>query len=175
MDYRLNSKTLLNGLDKSHQYWLHEAKNLVSSLKNYYGEIKLKKVSQGFSEIHDFEKEFLSTEKALVRQITLNSESKTLVFARTILPKKTYAFFTDEMDNLGEKPIGDNLLFNENFARGDFIIRKLSKQNFYHETGLTSDKDIYSRSSIFTYRSADKLTFLITEYFLDIIKTNDAK
>lgn len=156
-----------NSLDTAKLYWLDNAKNLVTSLSKFYGNIRLDIISQEFAQTSDLEKSLLNVETALIRRITLSSVNETLIFARTIIPKNTYELFTSELDNLGTKPIGDNLLFDKSrFERKGFIIRKLSSENFLKETNRKSDNDIYSRSSIFEYKESRDLKFLITEYFL---------
>jgi len=42
-------------LDKHQKFWLDEAKNLVTSLSKFYGNITLDKISQKFDDITDFE------------------------------------------------------------------------------------------------------------------------
>lgn len=154
-------------LSKVERYWLNDAKNLVTSLSKGYSEIILDKISQSFTNVNQLEASLLAIKTALVRQITLSSINETLVFARTIIPRDTYDFFSQEVDNLGTKPIGDNLLFEKSkFTRDEFIIRKLSSNDFYQEANRHIQQEIFSRSSIFTYKDNQKLKFLITEYFL---------
>ena len=154
-------------LDKHQKFWLDEAKNLVTSLSKFYGNITLDKISQKFDDITDFEANLLNTTNSLVRQISLSNSENKFVYARTIVPKNTYQHFIQELENLGTKPIGDNLLFDKSkFARGEFIIRKLSAIEFQAETNQKASSDIYSRSSVFEYKNNAKLKFLITEYFL---------
>ncbi|APC92142.1 MULTISPECIES: chorismate--pyruvate lyase family protein [Francisella] len=156
-----------DNLSKQQRYWLNDAKNLVTSLSKFYGEIKLDKISQQLTDVNALEQSLLAIQSALVRQITLSSINQTLVFARTIIPDNTYEYFTQELDKLGTKPIGDNLLFDKaKFARDEFIIRELTVEDFYNETGRNIAKEIFSRSSIFEYKVNPKLKFLITEYFI---------
>ncbi|QIW09505.1 chorismate lyase [Francisella sp. LA112445] len=156
-----------DSLDKAKRYWLNDAKNLVTSLSKFHGDIRLDIVSQDFTNLTPLEEKLLDSKEALVRQITLSNNDKTFVFARTIVPKNTYNYFTQELDGLGTKPIGDNLLFDKSkFYRDEFIIRQLSAQNFQQETGRNQLHEIFSRSSIFEYKNDKKLKFLITEYFL---------
>ncbi|MDE4996739.1 chorismate lyase, partial [Francisella tularensis subsp. holarctica] len=82
----------------------------VTSLSKFYGKITIDKISQKFTNINSLEQSLLATQTALVRQITLSSINQTLVFARTIIPDSTYKHCTQELDNHGTKPIGDNLL-----------------------------------------------------------------
>ncbi|APD49960.1 chorismate--pyruvate lyase family protein [Francisella hispaniensis] len=162
-------------LIKQQRYWLNDAKNLVTSLSKFYGEIQLDKISQKFTDVNSLEQSLLATQTALVRQITLSSINQTLVFARTIIPDNTYKHFTKELDNLGTKPIGDNLLFDKaKFVRDEFIIRELTAEDFYKETGRNTTGKIFSRSSIFKYKDNSELKFLITEYFLILPEQYDA-
>ncbi|ASG68662.1 chorismate--pyruvate lyase [Francisella halioticida] len=156
-----------DSLDKAKQYWLNDAKNLVTSLSKFYGDIKLDKISQKITHVIPLEARLLGVNDALVRQVTLSNSDKTFVFARTIVPKNTYNYFTQELESLGTKPIGDNLLFDKSkFDRDEFIIRQLSTKDFHQETGRNTKQEIFSRSSIFIYKNDKKLKLLITEYFL---------
>ena len=156
MNYIINLETL----DYSKKYWLNEAKNLVTSLLKVYGKINLAKLSQQFEAPTFFEKKLLGDNKTLIRKITLSSSNETLVFARTVIPQNTYNLFLAELNELGTKPIGDNLLFDKKrFSRSDFIIRKLSRDIFEKEASVDSKfldenklNNIYSRSSIFNFK-----------------------
>ncbi|QIV94834.1 chorismate--pyruvate lyase family protein [Allofrancisella frigidaquae] len=162
MDFHVDVDRLSN----SKLYWLNDVNNLVAGLTQFYGKIRLDKISQQILNTSSFEKDLLKVDSALVRQITLSKDNQTIVFARTIIPKSTYDFFTQELDNLGDKPIGDALLYKKKFNRSQFIIRELPTHVFKNETGLISNQNIYSRSSIFSYMPSDNLKVLITEYFL---------
>ena len=154
-------------LDKHQKFWLNDAKNLVTSLSKFYGDITLDKISQKFDEITAFESNLLNTTNSLVRQISLSNSENKFVYARTIVPENTYQHFIQELKDLGTKPIGDNLLFDKSkFAREEFIIRKLSYIEFQAETNQQTPTDIYSRSSVFEYKNNANLKLLITEYFL---------
>jgi len=170
MDYITN----LRELDSTKKYWLNDAKNLVTALSKAYGEIALTKLSQQFEAPTSFEKDLLSNNDTIVRKITLSSSDETLVFARTAIPKNTYDYFTAELNNLGTKPIGDNLLFDKDrFSRDDFIIRKLPSDVFVTEAAINFNffdnnqiENTYSRSSVFSFKKDSSLKMLITEYFL---------
>ncbi|QLE79103.1 chorismate lyase [Francisella sp. Scap27] len=154
-------------LDKPQRFWLNDAKNLVTSLTKFYGAITLDKMSQKFDELTSFETELLKITNALVRRISLSSDKDMYVCARTIVPENTYDHFMSELESLGTKPIGDNLLFDKaKFDRDEFIIRKLSAIEFKNETNQQISSDIFSRSSVFEYKNNPKLKLLITEYFL---------
>ena len=170
MDYITN----LSELNSTKKYWLNDAKNLVTALSKVYGDIALAKLSQQFEAPTSFEKGLLSNSETIVRKITLSSSDETLVFARTAIPQNTYNFFTAELNNLGTKPIGDNLLFDKDrFSRDDFIIRKLPSDVFVKEAAIDTNlfdgnkiENIYSRSSVFSFKKDSSLKMLITEYFL---------
>jgi len=172
MDYITN----LSKLNNIQRYWLNDAKNLVTSLSKVYGNITLTKLSQQFEASTSFERKLLCDNKTLIRKITLSKSDESLVFARTVIPQNTYDFFTSELNKLGTKPIGDNLLFNnKKFKRDDFIIRKLPRDIFKKESSIDSNlfdnnevENIYSRSSVFTFKEKPYLKILITEYFLII-------
>ncbi len=166
MNFCINNNTLN---DREH-FWLNEATNLVTSLFHHYGPINLDILSQDFADTTIFEKELLDTDNALIREITLSGKSTNLIYARTAILKETYEHFTTQLDNLNDKPIGDNLLFDKTkFIRDDFTIRKIPTSVFLNEVQSSIDynsKYIYSRTSVFTYKESTSLKFLITEYFL---------
>lgn len=153
---------------KKHQiFWLNDAKNLVTSLSRFFGNITLDKISQKFDELTPFEASLLNSTNSLVRQISLSSDKDMYIYARTVVPENTYKHFTQELESLGTKPIGDNLLFDKSkFTRDQFIIRKLSAKESQDEIAQKVASDIFSRSSIFKYKDNPNLKLLITEYFL---------
>ena len=164
--------------DDNYMFWLKNAYHLTIELKEYYPDLFLQKHSQKRESISSFEKNILNSEDAFVRQISLCTKPEELVFARTVIPVKTYQYFNKELEELGEKPIGENFLYNNlDFTRSDFIIRQLDEKSFYTETTKTTDKNIYSRSSIFTYKNTS-MKILITEYFMNLtnlieVRNND--
>ena len=176
MDYITN----LNKLNSIKKYWLNDAKNLVTALSKVYTDINLTKLSQKFERPTTFEKKLLEYNETLIRKITLSNSNETLVFAKTVIPQNTYDFFTVELDNLGTKPIGDNLLFDKDrFNRDNFILRKLPSDVFIEEIAIdfnffNDNKNIYSRSSIFSFKKDLSLKMLITEYFLTIPELTNA-
>ncbi|QIV95726.1 chorismate lyase [Allofrancisella inopinata] len=171
MDFHVDVDRLSN----SKLYWLNDVNNLVAGLTQFYGKIQLDKKSQQILQANKFEKDLLKVDSALVRQITLSNNNKIIVFARTIIPTPTYSLFTEELNSLGNKPIGDTLLYKNDFQRSKFIIRELPTQVFKNETGLISNQNIYSRSSIFSYIPSKHLKILITEYFLFLPELTNVK
>ena len=178
MDYNISFEKL----DHIKKYWLNDAKNLVIALSKIYGDIALAKLSQQFEAPTSFENKLLSNSDTLIRKITLSNSNETLVFARTVIPKNTYNFFMAELNELGTKPIGDNLLFDkERFRRDDFIIRELPTDVFKNEASIDSSffdgnktNNIYSRSSVFTFKANTNIKMLITEYFLVVPEVTNA-
>jgi len=164
--------------DDNYMFWLKNAHHLTVELKRYYPDLFLQKHSQKLEKISLFEKDTLNSDDAFVRQISLCTKSQELVFARTVIPVKTYQYFNSELEALGEKPIGEKFLYNNvDFTRSGFVIRQLDQKSFYNETSKKVDDDIYSRSSIFTYKNTP-MKILITEYFIDLknlmeVKNND--
>ncbi|MFC4893115.1 chorismate--pyruvate lyase family protein [Pseudofrancisella aestuarii] len=161
---------LTNIDEKNYAFWLRDAKHLTIALKKYYSEITLTKYSQELEDLNSFERNLLNKDNSIVRKISLNSDEKELVYARTIVPVDTYIFFKERFESLGENPIGESFLYNnDNFLRSDFIVRKLSNKEFQQETSRSVTNDyIFSRSSIFSLKEQNNLKVLITEYFLGI-------
>lgn len=161
---------LINIDEKDYAFWLRDAKHLTVALKKYYSEIILTKHSQRLEDLNTFEHDLLNKNNSMVRKISLSSDEKELVYARTIVPIDTYDFFKEKFESLGENPIGESFLYNnDNFSRSDFIVRKLSNKEFNNETTRSVINDyVFSRSSIFSLKEKSSLKVLITEYFLEI-------
>ena len=174
----IQTKEVVDKLDNdSYKYWLKDANELTTALRKCCGKISLIKHSQKLDDVYAFESSLLGVDSSYVRQISLYHDDKELIFARTVITLETYEYFYDILENLGDKPIGDNFLYiNDDFHRDEFIVRRL--ENFQAETARKqiSDNNVYSRTSVFTYKDT-QMKILITEYFLDLEyleKCNDA-
>ncbi len=174
----MQTKEVVKKLDNdSYNYWLKDVNQLTTALRKCCGKISLTKHSQKLDDVYEFESSLLGVDSSYVRQISLYQGNKELIFARTVITPDTYEYFRDILENLGDKPIGDDFLYiNSDFHRSDFIIRKLN--DFRKETSREQkqNSNVYSRTSVFTYKDTI-MKIMITEYFLDLEyleKCNDA-
>ncbi|MEM7027519.1 MAG: chorismate lyase [Pseudomonadota bacterium] len=108
-------------------------------------------------------------QKAFIRLSHLNSGAKTMVYARTVFPEKTYKLIKNKLEALGERPLGE-LLFSEPSAYRSQMkyakIRVDSKLFLPVKNQEPEDSLHWARQSLFMI---DEMPLLITELFLPAI------
>jgi chorismate-pyruvate lyase len=115
-------------------------------------------------------------ETGYIRETYLGETGNPLVYARVTMPEVTYLANRTALDNLGNKPIGETLLYNDpSMTRSVFEVKKLTQddellfdaivhENFYrYFIEKTVSNDLWARRSVFTI-SGNPL--LITEVFM---------
>ncbi len=108
-------------------------------------------------------------EITFVRESWLKCDEHRLVYARTIIPRSTYEGESQELMQLGNKPLG-NILFNDNTTyRTNMRYAKIPLHcNLHQQATVNSDiiADLWGRQSLFYIN--DK-PLLVTEVFLPTI------
>lgn len=108
-------------------------------------------------------------EITFVRESWLKCDNKRLVYARTVIPRATFEKESQELLQLGNKPLG-NILFNDNTTyRTNMRYAKIPVDWSLHQQATADSKiisDLWGRQSLF-YINNNPL--LITEVFLPTI------
>lgn len=108
-------------------------------------------------------------EITFVRESWLKCDNNRLVYARTVIPRTTFEKESQELLQLGNKPLG-NILFNDNTAyRTNMRYAKIPVDCSLHQQATVASKiagDLWGRQSLF-YINNNPL--LITEVFLPTI------
>lgn len=160
--------------------WLEKPFILSKALKKVYTEFSVSLVSQSINYIPDDEVDPLECQKntqGLIREVYLLGNCSPCIYARVTVPEKTFLANREDFENLGNRPIGETMLYNDpSVTRGDFEIKRLTQddyllfdsvvhQNFF-EVAIASMhkvKELWARRSVFT-KGTNRL--LVTEVFL---------
>jgi chorismate lyase len=108
-------------------------------------------------------------EATFIRKSRLKCDEQTLVYARTVIPKKTLVEENKILTQLGEEPLGNILFNNATTYRSDMRYAKIPVECDLHreateELNITSE--LWGRQSQFFIRDQP---LLITEIFLPSI------
>lgn len=122
---------------------LLKSKNLVASLKTLFENVNIELQQQRLVECKD------KTQQQIIRQVIIKSDTMALVDATVYIPIITYNQYQQELDALGENPIGDHFLYSKNYQRSKFN---------YCIPPQADSKIIISRCSEFTLDNKYKLS-----------------
>ncbi|UII27410.1 chorismate lyase [Fulvivirga maritima] len=161
--------------------WLTPAAyKLSDGIRRTYETFELVRISEGIGRLTEYEKQYLRGEYAYIRQIFLLGDEHPQVYARTVVPLKMYTAYKSLFDELGDKPIGENLLYNNpGITRSPFAISMFNMAHLpfmaYSPEGRFARRQeyilslpIWNRQSVF--KLLDLPFALITESFLPTIK-----
>ncbi|MEO8472012.1 MAG: chorismate lyase [Chryseolinea sp.] len=122
------------------------------------------------------------TTKGFVRETYLGDLGNPMVYARVTMPQSTYESKKFELDNLGNRPIGETLLYGDpTLTRSEFEVKRITcndellfdllvHENFYKAEieKIARVNELWARRSFFTIAGNP---LLITEVFLSNIPT----
>lgn len=162
----------------SHQYraWLIEANSLTARLQQRYGNFFVQVVSVSKQNPSVEEAALLKIaerETAQVREVLLYGNAKPVVFAHSVLPRRSLHGAWRGLGKLGNKPLGAILFANPNVKRTPLSYKKLFAHHVLYQAAVThlSEKPEYlwARRSIFSLHCAH---IMVVEIFLpELIKS----
>lgn len=155
----------------AYQPWLIDVGSLTARLQQRYNKFAVKPVAVKYVKpIHD-EAVLLhlpAYKAALIREVLLIGNNQPVVFAHSVLPKKSLRGLWNGLGRLGNKPLGATLFANPKVKRTPLEYKKLSR---HHPISIraaehlqTSPKALWARRSIFSLNYAQ---ILVTEVFLE--------
>ena len=116
------------------------------------------------------------TPMGYIRETYLGDVGNPLVYARVTMPESTYVANKENLENLGNRPIGETLLYKDpSLSRSEFEVKRVTQDdellfntlvhsNFYRaEIGSSRETEMWARRSVFTI-SGNQM--LITEVFM---------
>jgi chorismate--pyruvate lyase len=92
--------------------WLVKPYRLARALARHTPEIHLHLLKQEHTTLPTNEAELLHASTGLIRQIYLTDGKKPLTYGRTVIPQNTVDAYAEHFAQLGNKPIGDTLLYD---------------------------------------------------------------
>ena len=151
--------------------WLYKTYVLTKGLRETYDNVRVHVIDQQKDNLLDFEKAIINESDGYVRQVFLLGDETPQVYARVAVPNDVYLKYENEFSQLGDKPIGETILYNNpEITRGKFIYKQIKisdlpfYENKYADVELTPEQKklmnmkIWTRSSTF-YR--DNAVFAI--------------
>lgn len=103
------------------QAWVSKPQNLTQTLRLHGLAIELVLLNQVTAALPPAEAQLLKHETGLIRQIYLKDPHQVFTYGRTIIPQTTLTAYADDFAKLGNKPIGEALLYNKpNVQRSAF-------------------------------------------------------
>lgn len=106
-------------------------------------------------------------ERALLREVCLSCDGRPVVFAHSVLPRRSLRGAWYGLGKLGNRPLGAALFSNPAVTRTPLCFRKLLPGNALYQRAVAllgaSPGQLWGRRSIFMLEGA---TILVTEVFL---------
>ena len=131
-------------------------------------------INESWSTAMTYEKKLLSLrnyEIIFARESYLSCNNKKLVYARTVIPRKTLKAQNHTLTRLGQKPLGEILFNNNKIFRKNIKYAKIPLHNELHNKAkkhCNIYSDLYGRQSIFYVKNKP---LLLIEVFLPDIMT----
>ena len=139
----------------------------------FRGKLHIDLINESWSTAITCEKKLLSLrnyEIIFVRESCLSCNNKKLVYARTVIPRKTLKVQNHTLTRLGKKPLGEVLFNNNKIFRENIKYAKIPLYNeLYNKAKKHCDiySDLYGRQSIFYVKN--KPLLLIEVFLPDIM------
>ncbi|MCE9632670.1 MAG: chorismate lyase [Methylophilales bacterium] len=154
----------------AYRHWLVDASSLTARLQTSCEQFSVTRVSMSWGSPQRDELLLLGMrlrERALLREVTLNCEGNPVVFAHSVLPRRSLRGAWRGLGRLGSKPLGAALFANPAVVRTPLSFRKLMPGNALYKRAATAldcrPPCLWARRSVFMLHGA---TIMVTEVFL---------
>lgn len=134
--------------------WLFEKFSVTQRIKMDHS-FRLELLSEEIEEIdeHEVNELGLATNQTMVRRVKLFADEKEFVVAKSIIPEQTKKLGFSELENLGNRPLGDLIFTSKQFIKTKVMFAKF----------LYKGKNFWGRSTIF---NVNNYPMSINEVFL---------
>ncbi len=161
--------TVKSHLSEQMDAWLCQTGHLFQRLQQVYPALVLQQDGPiDATEYWPDEIELLpSNEIGLIRQVRMQclDTQQTIIQARTFVPKTTYQVHQEAFDQLGNRPIGRTLLYNNAAVqRSGFYVATYSPKHIWQRFRIQRQYPCWARASLFYWKGVEPL--LIIEYFI---------
>lgn len=148
----------------AYRHWLQVKDSLTSRLQASFNDFRVANVCQYWAHPLPDEAELLGLrpdQTALIREVWLQSGSRPLVFARSVLPRASLRGAWRDLGRLGSRPLGAVLFADRKVSRAPLAFCKLSR---HHPISLRiGQPGLWARRSVFIRTGR---MILVTETFL---------
>ncbi|MBL7000243.1 MAG: chorismate lyase [Gammaproteobacteria bacterium] len=170
----LPSQTLKHQIDSQVLSWLSDEGSLTLRLKNRCpDEFCVDVVGEEWSQPDPAEALLLAiapNQKVLLRQVHLKCNDQLCVYARSVIPLETLQGKHQQLQHLGNKPLGEYLFANPSLKRSRIEWSKLTMDSSLYKVAMAdqpaSDQPIWGRRSLF---QIDSKPLLVSEFFLPVL------
>ena len=149
--------------------WLSYKGSLTKKLKHHAnGDFRVELLFQGFQKVSFSEQRSLrlSTRRwALVREVALWVKGSVWVYARTVIPLSTLKGKLGVLQNLGNRPLGEQLFANPTMQREAMMFATVTSNHL--PAALSQCKPLGGRRTLF---KLNHKPLLVCEIFLDAIE-----
>lgn len=183
--WKPTSETNVDHIPEHIRRWLFEPYVLSKSLRKVCENFCVEVSDQCIKSLYADEVAVLKcydTKQGFVRETYLGDSGNPVVYARVTMPQTTYESKKHELDTLGNKPIGETLLYNDpTLTRSEFEVKRITANDellfdlLVHESFFKAEvekiakvNELWARRSCFTISGKP---LLITEVFLSNIPT----
>ena len=162
-------------MSDQYHHWLIDSHSLTMRLQQCYADFKVVPSLVAYAKPFLDETSPLAIslrKKALIREVQLMGNNQIVVFAHSVLPRKSLRGAWLGLSRLGNKPLGAMLFANPQVTRAPLSYKKLSPHHALYQLATKSlaDKPLYlwARRSVFSLNCA---SIMVTEVFLPSILT----
>jgi chorismate--pyruvate lyase len=160
-------KPILSG---KYRHWLIDNGSLTLRLQQLYPDFKVKPTLVTYAKPTMDEAATLSASPrnaAMIREVLLMGNNQAVVFAHSVLPRKSLRGYWLGLGRLGNKPLGATLFANPQVRRTPLSYKKLSPLHALYQQAAKFLIDpppyLWARRSVFTLNYAK---IMVTEVFL---------
>ncbi len=111
-------------------------------------------------------------ERASLREVRLSCNGETVVFAHSVLPRRSLTGEWHDLGHLGARPLGATLFANPHVVRTPLAFRKLQPRHALYARAIETLSErppcLWARRSVFKLHDAP---ILVTEVFLPKVLT----
>ena len=165
-------KPMLSG---QYRHWLIDNGSLTLRLQQRYPDFNVKPTLVAYAKPTIDEAATLSASSrttAMIREVLLMNNNQAVVFAHSVLPRKSLRGRWLGLSRLGSKPLGATLFANPQVVRTPLSYQKLSPQHALYQQAakflINKPAYLWARRSVFTLNAAN---IMVTEVFLPQILT----
>jgi chorismate--pyruvate lyase len=154
----------------AYRHWLVDVGSLTARLQMRCKQFSVGRVSVHWGSPQRDETLLLGMrphERALLREVVLNCDGKPVVFAHSVLPRRSLRGAWRGLGRLGTRPLGAALFANPAVVRTPLSFRKLTPRNALYQRAVagleTRPACLWGRRSVFMLHGAN---IMVTEVFL---------
>lgn len=155
--------------------WLISTDSLTARLKQRYSDFQVRALTLSNASASLDEAAYLGLKKkehAVIREVLLIGSGQSVVFAHSVLPKKSLRGEWCRLGRLGNKPLGEALFKNPKVTRMPLMYKKLMQNHALYQKAIANldrpPQYLWARRSVFSLGCAH---LMVTEVFLPSLMT----